>query len=81
MLAFIRVVETGSFSAAGKDLEMTASAVSKVITRIEQRLGVLLLKRSTRALGVTAEGKQFYENCVRIVTDIDQAESDLASRT
>lgn len=81
MLAFVRVVETGSFSGAGKDLDMTASAVSKVVTRIEQRLGVLLLKRSTRALSVTAEGKQFYESCVRIVTDIDQAESDLASRT
>ncbi len=81
MLAFIRVLETGSFSAAGKDLGMTASAVSKVVTRIEQRIGVLLLKRSTRALSVTAEGKQFYENCVRILSDIDQAESDLASRT
>jgi len=81
MLAFTRVVETGSFAAAGKGLDMTASAVSKVVTRIEQRLGVLLLKRSTRALSVTAEGKQFYENCVRIISDIDQAESDLASKT
>ncbi|TGR65589.1 LysR family transcriptional regulator [bacterium M00.F.Ca.ET.194.01.1.1] len=81
MLAFIKVVETGSFSAAGKRLDMTASAVSKVVTRIEQRLGVLLLKRSTRALSVTPEGKQFYENSVRIISDIDQAESDVAAHT
>ncbi|NWJ27641.1 LysR family transcriptional regulator [Rhizobium sp. RM] len=81
MLAFIKVVETGSFSAAGKRLDMTASAVSKVVTRIEQRLGVLLLKRSTRAVSVTPEGKQFYENSVRIISDIDQAESDVAAHT
>lgn len=79
MLVFARVVETGSFSAAGKLLDLTPSAVSKLVGRIEQRLGTLLLQRSTRQLTLTTEGKQFYDSCVRILDDIEEAEQGIAT--
>lgn len=79
MLVFARVVETGSFSAAGKLLDLTPSAVSKLVGRIEQRLGILLLQRSTRQLTLTTEGKQFYDSCVRILDDIEEAEQGIAT--
>jgi DNA-binding transcriptional LysR family regulator len=78
MLVFAKVVETGSFSAAGKLLNLTPSAVSKLVTRIEERLGVLLLQRSTRQLAVTSEGRHFYDSCVRILDDIEEAEQGIA---
>lgn len=74
MQVFARVVETGSFSAAALTLDMTPSAVSKLISRLEARLKVSLLHRSTRHLAVTNEGKLFYESCVRILGDMEEAE-------
>jgi DNA-binding transcriptional LysR family regulator len=74
MTVFTRVVELGSFSAASEALGLTPSAVSKLVTRTEERLGALLLQRSTRQLTVTSEGKRFYEASVRILEDIDEAE-------
>lgn len=78
MRVFARVVEAGSFSSAAKSLRLTPSAISKVIARLEGRLGVLLFRRSTRHLEVTAEGKLFYENCIRILDDIDEAEQGVS---
>ncbi|MGO4576499.1 LysR substrate-binding domain-containing protein [Cupriavidus sp. 2TAF22] len=78
MQVFVKVVETGSFSGAAKLLDITASAVSKVVTRIEERLGVQLVRRSTRQLLVTSEGKRFYDSSVRILNDLDEAEQDLS---
>lgn len=77
MQVFAKVVETGSFSNAAKLLNLTPSAVSKLITRIEERLGVLLIQRSTRQMLITPEGKQFYDSCVRILDDIEEAEQSL----
>jgi DNA-binding transcriptional LysR family regulator len=77
MAVFAKAVETGSFSAAGKALKLTPSAVSKLITRTEERLGVLLFQRSTRQLVVTTEGKHFYESCVRILDDMEEAEQGI----
>jgi DNA-binding transcriptional LysR family regulator len=77
MAVFIKVVELGSFSAAGKALNLTPSAVSKLITRTEERLGVLLFQRSTRQLNVTTEGKRFYESSVRILDDMEEAEQGI----
>jgi DNA-binding transcriptional LysR family regulator len=79
MQVFTKVVETGGFSAAAELLNMTPSAVSKLVSRTEARLGVQLFKRSTRSVTLTAEGREFYGNCVRILQDIDDAELGLTS--
>lgn len=81
MLVFTRVVESASFSAAAKALRLSPSAVSKLIGRLEVRLGVALFRRSTRHLVVTDEGKLFYENCIRILDDIDEAEQSVLEDT
>lgn len=71
---FVRVIELGGFSAAARALGMTPSAVSKLVARMEQRLGARLLNRSTRQLNLTPEGCVFYERGVRVLADLDEAE-------
>ena len=78
MAAFVRVVEARGFSAAAPTLGLTPSAVSKLVTRLETRLGVRLLQRTTRALHLTAEGELFFDSARRIVGEIDQLESQLS---
>ncbi len=77
MLAFVRAVECNGFTPAARDLGVTPSAVSKLVTRLERRLGVRLLQRSTRHLALTAEGELYFERVQRIVGDIEDAESDV----
>ncbi len=72
---FVRVVETGSFSAAARDLRIGQPAVSKLIAGLEARLGVRLLIRSTRHLSPTDAGQAYYEKARRIVVDADEAET------
>ncbi|WP_336055242.1 LysR family transcriptional regulator [Nitratireductor sp. CH_MIT9313-5] len=79
MEVFAQVVEAGSFSAAARELRMTPSAVSKLVARLETRLGTALVRRSTRRLQVTAEGQAFYENCLRILADMEAAEREAAA--
>jgi DNA-binding transcriptional LysR family regulator len=74
MAVFARVVETGSFTAAARSLDSTTSAVSKRIARLEERLGVRLLERTTRALAPTEAGHVFHDRCARILRDVDEAE-------
>lgn len=74
MEVFVQVFERGGFSAAARALGMTPSAVSKLVSRLEARLGVQLVHRSTRRLQLTPEGQQFYERSVRVLADIDEAE-------
>jgi DNA-binding transcriptional LysR family regulator len=71
---FVTVVEKGSFSAAGRVLDMSPSAVARAVDRIEARLGVRLLLRSTRALSLTAEGQSYLQAARRILADLDDAE-------
>lgn len=71
---FIRVIELGGFSAAARAFGMTPSAVSKLVARLEQRLGTRLVNRSTRQLQLTAEGCVFYERGISILSDLDEAE-------
>jgi DNA-binding transcriptional LysR family regulator len=79
MEVFARVVESGGFSAAARALRMTPSAVSKLIGRLEARLGSRLISRSTRKLQLTAEGQAFYQRSVDILGDIAEAEREAAS--
>jgi DNA-binding transcriptional LysR family regulator len=74
---FVRVMDRGSFSSAAKDLKITPSAVSKLVSRLEDRLGVRLLERSTRRLVLTPEGETFLARARRIVADIDEAEAEV----
>ncbi len=78
MAAFVRAVERGGFSAAARDLGLTPSAISKLVTRIEDRLGVRLLNRTTRRLALTPEGEAFFHRAQRILADIEEAENEVA---
>lgn len=78
MEIFVRVVELGSFSAAARALEMTPSAISKLIKRLEMRLGVRLLNRSTRQLHLTVEGQSYFRQVIQILKDIEQIEGSLS---
>ena len=79
MIAFVRAVETGGFSAAARDLGLTPSALSKLVGRLEDRLGVRLLHRTTRRLQLTAEGETFFNRARPILTALDEAEAEVAA--
>ncbi len=78
MTAFVRAVEHGSFSVAARELGLTPSAVSKLVTRLEDRLGVRLLNRTTRRLALTPEGEAYFERSQRILSEIAEAENEVA---
>jgi DNA-binding transcriptional LysR family regulator len=75
--AFVRSVDLGSFSAAARDLGTSPSAVSKAVAQLEDRYGVLLLRRTTRSLQVTLEGDVLYERGRHILAELDAADSEL----
>lgn len=77
---FAVVAAQGSFSAAGRVLGLTPSAVSRTVDRIEARLGVRLLLRTTRALTLTVEGQAYLSAARRILTDLDDAEQAIADQ-
>lgn len=74
MEVFVRAVELGGFSAVAREFRMTPSAVSKLVTRLEARLGTRLVNRTTRRLQLTPEGAIFHEKARRILADIEEAE-------
>lgn len=76
---FVRVAELGSFSAAARDLRLSQPTVSKTVAALEERLGVRLLQRTTRSLALTEEGARYLETCERILAELDELESTLAS--
>ena len=78
MAAFVRAVEKGGFSSAARELGLTPSAISKLVTRMEDRLGVRLLNRTTRRLSLTPEGEAFFHRTQRILADIAEAENEVA---
>ena len=78
MTAFVRAVERGGFSSAARELGLTPSAISKLVTRMEDRLGVRLLNRTTRRLALTPEGEAFFHRARRILADIEEAENEVA---
>lgn len=76
---FVQTARTRSFSEAGRDLGISASAVSKSISRLEERVGVRLFQRSTRSVRLTSEGEMFLERCGRIFGEIQAAEDELSA--
>jgi len=79
LLAFVKTADLGSFVAAGRALEISASAVGKSVARLEQEVGVRLLQRSTRRIQLTDEGRLFHERCRRILDDLDDAQATLSN--
>src|SRR5215218_10068663 len=79
MAVFARAVARGSFAAAADDLGLSPSAVSKLVTRLESRLGARLLIRTTRRLALTAEGELFLDRSRKILDAIEAAEAEVAS--
>ena len=77
MRVLVRSVELGGFSAAARDLDLTPSALSKLVTRLEDRLGVRLMNRTTRKLALTAEGEAYFASAKRILADIEEAETEV----
>jgi DNA-binding transcriptional LysR family regulator len=78
MRLFVRVVEAGSLSAAAERLEIAKSAASRRLAELETRLGVELLHRSTRRMRLTESGQAYYEHCVRILADVEEAEQSIS---
>ena len=78
MAAFVAVAEAGSFTAAAERLDVAKSAVSRRVAALETRLGVQLIRRTTRRLSLTDSGAAFYDRSVRILADLDEAESAVA---
>jgi DNA-binding transcriptional LysR family regulator len=74
MTTFVKVVDAGGFSAAARALNLSPSMVTNHIQSLEERLGVRLLNRSTRKVNLTEVGHAFYDRCVRIIAELDDAE-------
>lgn len=79
MRAFARVVETGSFTKAADTLHMSRTSVTQLVQQLEARLRVRLLNRTTRKVNVTADGAAYYERVLRLLADLDDAETSLSS--
>jgi DNA-binding transcriptional LysR family regulator len=74
MLSFVKVVETGGFSSAARHLNVSTSVVTTHVKSLEDRLGVRLLNRNTRSVSLTEAGRAYYERCVQILSEIEDAE-------
>lgn len=77
LTVFVQVVENGSFSRAAKQLSMANSAVSRVVKRLEEKLGVNLINRTTRQLRLTEEGLQYFRRVQKILQDMAAAEAEM----
>ena len=77
---FVRVAELGNLSAAGRELRHSAAVVSNRIARLEERLGVRLLNRTTRRVNLTTEGDVYYRHCLRILSEMQEAENAIANQ-
>ena len=75
MTAFVQVVDHGSFSGAAKRLELSPAMVTSHVQALEKRLGIQLLNRTTRKVSVTEAGRAFYERCIQILAEVEEAET------
>jgi DNA-binding transcriptional LysR family regulator len=78
LTAFVRVVDSGGFSAAGRRLNMSTTMVSNHVQALEERLGARLLNRTTRKVSLTEVGRAYYDRAVQILADLEQAD-DIAA--
>jgi len=79
LTAFVTVAEMGGFSAAARRLGDSQSAISKSISALEKRLGVMLFNRSTRSVALTDQGRRYYDRTKPLLEEIDEADGELAS--
>jgi DNA-binding transcriptional LysR family regulator len=79
LIAFVRTVEAGSFSAAARNLDTTPSAVSKSVARLEKKIGARLFLRSTRALTLTQDGRIFFERVAPLLRDLESSDEGIGS--
>ncbi|MCG7577116.1 MULTISPECIES: LysR family transcriptional regulator [unclassified Halomonas] len=79
MQAFARVVETGSFTKAAETLHLSKTSVTQLVQQLEGRLRVKLLNRTTRKVNVTADGAAYYERVIKLLADLDDAETSLSA--
>jgi DNA-binding transcriptional LysR family regulator len=77
MQTFVRVVETGGFSAVAREQNTTQSAVSKRVAALERHLGAKLLTRTTRSLSLTDDGERYFEEARRLIAKVGEAEGQL----
>ena len=73
LMYFNAVVETGSFSEAGRLLDVQPSSVSRQVTALEKELGIALLNRTTRSIGLTEAGRQYYGYSRRVLLELEEA--------
>ena len=78
MTTFVTVVETEGFASAARKLNVSPSVISRIVTELEEHLGVRLLTRTTRVVRMTDAGATFFEDCRRILADVDAAELSAA---
>lgn len=76
--AFVQVVESGSFVSAAEKLELSTTAVSRLVADLEKHLQTRLLQRTTRRLHLTERGRAYYERCAQILTELEEAEREAA---
>src|SRR5687768_13601018 len=79
MAVFVRVVATGSLSAAARELSLSPAMISRRLAALETRLGVRLVNRTTRSLHLTDEGASYYDSCTRVLAEIEQADAEVSA--
>lgn len=80
MRAFVQVVEEGSFAAAARKMQVSRSAVNKLVINLENHLGVQLLYRTTRQVSATDTGRAFYQRCIDILSSLEEAELSVSQQ-
>lgn len=81
ILIFMSVVDEGSFVAGGRAMGLTRSAAGKAVSRLEDRLGVRLLNRTTRALSLTDDGRLFHDRGQQVLAAVEEAQASVSART
>ncbi|MGE0115282.1 MAG: LysR family transcriptional regulator [Steroidobacteraceae bacterium] len=80
MQVFVRVVECGSFTRAAESLDLANATVTASVHNLEKHLGVTLIQRNTRVLRLTDEGSSYYERCLDLLKQVEEAESDVRGK-